>query len=149
MVERTVEKSWRRTPSSRHDLTAIQLVVLHGAWEGHNLVDVMNDSVVHSDDAPSWNRKWIYVPEISAAAVAMLEFGFIEVHEGPGPLAQSIPLSFDEARTVLQDPTNWWSFDPDDDYDPAETAKLAVAGASSHPIPDYWIVETPSAPDFA
>lgn len=139
---------WRRVPESAEELTRAQRLVLLNAWEGESLVDILNATDMQGDDPIYWNRKWKYVPEIAAAALSMLEFGFIEVHRGSESLANSVPLTFDAARAVLEDPTSWWTFDPDDVSDPVETAKLLAAGASTLDHPEYWISETPVAPPF-
>ena len=140
------DNSWRRIPASSDDLTPAQLVVLAEAWDGEGLPQVLHAWVPLSD-APYYNRRWKYVPEISAAAVSMLEFGFIDVRKS-GQLLDADPLPFDEARAILLDPSNWWAFDPDDGYDPVETAQLAAAGVVEHDIPWYWIAETATAPPF-
>jgi len=115
---------WARPPRSRGDLTGLQQEVLVEAFESVSLAELLN-WCTPSIDGPYWNRKWRYVPELSAAAVALLDFGLIEVLRG-----QRV-LSLQDARAVLLDPSNWWSFDRSDRSDEDEWSKLVDAGATT------------------
>ncbi len=113
--------SWARFPRSRGDLTGLQQEILIESFESVSLTELLN-WCTPPEDGPYWNRKWKYVPEISASSISLLNFGLIQVfYDGRA-------LNLSKARAVLRDFSNWWVFDAQDKSDPVEWSKLVDAG---------------------
>jgi hypothetical protein len=103
------------------DLTDAERLILYDGVTGHSLIDILN-GWVPDEDAPYWNRKGTYVPELIPAALSLLQRGMIEVWEEPLPLGrgEGSLMTSDRAARALADPENWWRYDPDGNWDPNE-----------------------------
>jgi hypothetical protein len=60
-------------------------------------------------DSPWWNRKFVYVDRIIAAANRLLDLKLIQIVEGD--LDGWRTLGDAEAREVVNIPDNWWRYD--------------------------------------
>lgn len=141
MLNRVV---WDSLKLRRSDLTPLQEIILREASEGARLIGIVNASA-SDDDAPYWNRKWKYVPEVSAAAVALLRMGLVEVHEPGGALA----LPVGRAGEVLRNHDNWWQLDDGMSEERDEIERLQAVGFAFLSVPQYWLSDTPSARSLA
>jgi hypothetical protein len=111
------------------------------AIEDTPFVVVLNAWVAAANllDAPYWNRKYKYVPEVSEAARSLLELDFVEIYEVPSNqwLDERL-LPFDLALAAIDEPENWWMYEPANaDYDPeAETLEFSEAELRERATPN-------------
>ncbi|WP_345762790.1 hypothetical protein [Diaminobutyricibacter sp. McL0608] len=128
------------------DLTEAEQLVLDESFECEPLWAVLNGWVAN-EDAPYWNRKQKYVPELSAAARHLVELRLIEVYEiVDGDTIEDDLLSYQDALDAVSDHGNWWGYDSELNWDPAEdtSAYDADPDAPHPPTRIYALYATPS-----
>jgi hypothetical protein len=123
--------------------------ILYEGLTGASLIMVLN-SWVRGDDAPYWNRKCAYVPDLIPVALSLLDRGKIEVWEEPAPFGEGSLMTSDRAAAALASPANWWRYDPDGNWDPDEDLSRCaeVSETDTEPMTViYSIISTQSARD--
>ncbi|WP_345764776.1 hypothetical protein [Diaminobutyricibacter sp. McL0608] len=131
---------------SWEDLTEAEQLVLDESFEYEPLWVVLNGWVTN-EDAPYWNRKQKYVTELAEAARHLVELGLIEVYETrESDTVDDILLQQQEALDVVLDHDNWWSYDSEANWDPAEDTSVYDIGPASAQSPTriYALYGTPS-----
>jgi hypothetical protein len=131
------------------DLSDAERCILYEGLTGESLVTVLN-AWVRGDDAPYWNRKGAYVPDLIPAALSLLDRGMIEIWEEPAPFGEGSLMTLDRAAEALANPKSWWQYDPDGNWDPDEDLSryAEVSKSSYEPVTAiYSIITTQSARD--
>jgi hypothetical protein len=130
------------------DLTDAERCIQYEGMYGSSLVEILNSWVL-GEDAPYWNRKGTYVPQLIPAAISLLQRGMIEVWEQPLPLGvgEGGLMTSDLAAQALADPRNWWGYDPDDNWDPNEDLSryADLADDNAEPMTTLYSVCTTEA----
>jgi hypothetical protein len=112
-IERAAWPAWS-------DLTNEQRYILYQTGTSEqNLICLLN-GWVGGEDAPYWNRKGPYVAPLARAAQSLVEWGLVEVWAEPVTVGEGGLMLRDDAVAVLGDPSNWWRYDPDDNWDSNE-----------------------------
>lgn len=86
---------------------------------GRSLIELLSGWVT-GEDAAYWNRKGPYVAPLARAAQSLVELGLVEVWAEPVGVGEGGLMLGEDAVAVLGDPGNWWSYDPDMNWDPNE-----------------------------
>lgn len=123
--------------------------ILYEGLTGASLIMVLN-SWVRGDDAPYWNRKGVFVPDLIPAALSLLDRDMIEIWEEPAPFGEGSVMTSDRAAVALANPENWWRYDRDGNWDPAEDLSRYVEvseGNTEAMTVIYSIITTPYALD--
>ena len=79
------------------------------------MIELLNGWVV-GEDAAYWNRKGPYVE----AAQSLVELGLVEVWADPTGAGEGALMLREDALAALGDPSNWWRYDSEDNWDPNE-----------------------------
>lgn len=124
-------------------LTGAERCILYNGMTGGSLIDILN-SWVPTEDAPYWNRKGAYVSQLIPVAISLLQRGMIEVWEQPLQVGEGSLMTSDLAAQALADPKNWWQYDPDANWDPAEDLSryAELADDKTEPMTTLYSVYT-------
>lgn len=106
-------------PQNRHGRilrTCSAYILYEAGTGGRNLIELLN-GWVGGDDAAYWNRKGAYVVPLAHAAQSLVNMGLIEVWAEPVGVGEGGLMLRKDAAAVVGDPSNWWRYDLDENWD--------------------------------